>query len=657
MSLLVGTDIALRYGPKVLFEDLELTLGPHDRVGLVGANGTGKSSLMKILGAQLQPDSASLAWRKGTRVGYLPQDLVQAPEGTVIESVMRSVPGRDALLLELDQVQRALEESRDEAEQMELSEQLADLHVQVDEFESRFGRRHAEQILLGLGFRRTDLDRKVAELSGGWRMRAALAGLLLQDPDLLLLDEPTNHLDVPTLVWFDAFLRASRHALVLISHDRELLNRQISKVWALEVEGLRTYPGNYDEYKRQRAEELEQLRARAERVERRRAELEAFIERFGAKATKARQAQSRAKVLEKLEQVELVKERGTVHFRFPEVERSGRDVVRLQGISKRFGENVVYRDLSATVERGQKVAVIGANGAGKTTLLKLIAGELEPDAGEVALGHQVSVGYYAQHHGETLDRSSTIIDELRRTAPSMGDPQLRGVLGAFLFSGEDVDKRVGVLSGGERARVALAKLLLRPSNLLLLDEPTNHLDLDSAERLTGALKGYGGTLVFVSHHQAFVNALATHVWDVRDGGVTVYPGNLAEYLERQRRLAEAAGPSQAEEARAAGDGPMSAKERRRLEAEERQRRSAVEGPLKKQVAALEARIAELEARAKEEEQKLADPALYDDFARAKPLVDAHRQTQAELEGAMAQWEAASAELERVRQQAAAESAQ
>ncbi|HVE84858.1 MAG TPA: ABC-F family ATP-binding cassette domain-containing protein [Myxococcales bacterium] len=650
MSLLIASDVSLRYGPKVLLDGVDVTLGPHDRVGLVGANGTGKSSLMKILGGAMQPDSAELAWRKGTRVGYLPQDLVAAPEGTVIESVMRSVPGRDALLLELDQVQRALEASKEEAEQLELSEQLHDLHLQVDEFESRFGRRHAEQILLGLGFRREGLDRKVAELSGGWRMRAALAGLLLQDPDLLLLDEPTNHLDVPTLVWFDAFLRASRRALVLISHDRELINRQVSKVWALEVEGLRTYAGNYDEYKRQRAEELEQLRAKAARVERRRAELEAFIERFGAKATKARQAQSRAKVLEKLEQVELVKERGTVHFRFPEVERSGRDVARFSGVRKRFGDTVVYRDLTATVERGQRIAVIGANGAGKTTLLKLLAGELEPDGGEIELGHQVTLGYYAQHHAETLERSASVLEELRSVAPlSVGDPQLRSLLGAFLFSGEDVDKKVGVLSGGERARVALAKLLLRPANLLLLDEPTNHLDLDSAERLTEALRGYGGTLVFVSHHQAFVNALATHVWDVRDGTVVPYPGNLAEYLERQRRLAEAASSrAEEEEGEARGDGPLSAKERRRLEAEERQRRSAVEGPLKKQVAELESRIAELEARAKEEEGKLADPALYDDFARAKPLMDAHRLTKAELEAALQQWEAASAKLEEAR---------
>jgi len=340
----------------------------------------------------------------------------------------------------------------------------------VDEFESRFGRRHAEQILVGLGFRRADLDRQVAELSGGWRMRAALAGLLLQDPDLLLLDEPTNHLDVPTLVWFDAFLRASRHALVLISHDRELINRQVGKIWALEVEGLRTYPGNYDQYRRQRAEELEQLRARAERVDRRRAELEAFIERFGAKATKARQAQSRAKMLEKLEQVELVKERGTVHFRFPEVERSGRDVVRLQGIGKRFGETVVYRDLNATVERGQRVAVIGANGAGKTTLLKLIAGELEAGLRRGGAGaSDLDRVLRAAPRGD----AGPDLDGAGRAAADRavdGDPAPRPA-GAFLFSGEDVDKRVGVLSGGERARVALAKLLLRPANLLLLDEP------------------------------------------------------------------------------------------------------------------------------------------------------------------------------------------
>ncbi|MGZ3458905.1 MAG: ABC-F family ATP-binding cassette domain-containing protein, partial [Archangium sp.] len=588
-------------------------------------------------------------YRRKARVGYLPQELAGLPEGSVVDAVMSTVPGRDSLEARLRESEAALASASGEEEQLELAQTLADLHTELDHFEEHYGRHHAERILKGLGFREADLAKPTGALSGGWRMRAALAGLLLQDPDLLLMDEPTNHLDVPTLAWFDGFLKRSNKSLVLISHDRDFLNRQVGRILSLEVEGLRSYVGNYDTYKKQRAEEMEQLKAQAERVEARKAELQAFIDRFGAKATKARQAQSRAKMLEKMEDVQVLEERATMRFRFPEVERSGRDVVLLEGIQKRYGDTVVYSGLEARVERGQRIAVVGANGAGKTTLLKIIAGELVPDGGTVKLKHNVVMGYYAQHHADKLDKRNTIIEEVRPLAADKPESFVRGVLGSFLFSGDDVDKPVGVLSGGERARVALAKLLLVPSNLLLMDEPTNHLDLDSTEMLIEALQGYGGTLLFVSHNRSFVNGLATHVWDVVGGKVESHPGNLDEYLyhqEQQRLAAEAAGLGEKLSDKAPTAG-MTEKERKRVEAEARQKRSAVEGPIKKEIAKIEEAISKLETAQKEREAQLADPALYNDFAKAKPLMDTHREGKEQLEQLYAQWEAAQEKLAEV----------
>ncbi|RKH88089.1 ABC transporter ATP-binding protein [Corallococcus sp. AB045] len=648
MSLVIAQDISLAYGKKVLFDEDNFTLGPRDRVGLVGANGTGKSSLMKIIAGASQPDGGTVQYSRRARAGYLPQEIAGLPEGTVVEAVMSTVPGRDSLEVRLKDTEAALAASTDEEEQLELAQTLADLHAELDDFENRYGRHHAERILKGLGFKDADLSKPTQALSGGWRMRAALAGLLLQDPDLLLLDEPTNHLDVPTLAWFDGFLRRSNKAMVLISHDRDFLNRQINRVVSLEMEGVREYAGNYEDYKRQRAEEMVLLQARAEKVEQRRAELQGFIDRFGAKATKAKQAQSRAKMLAKLEKVQVLEERQTMKFRFPEVERSGRDVVLMEDITKRYGPLTVYDGLNARLERGQRIAVVGANGAGKTTLLKMVAGELAPDTGKVSLGHNVVVGYYAQHHADKLDRRNTIIEEVRPLAADKPESYVRGVLGAFLFSGDDVDKPIGVLSGGERARVALAKLLLIPSNFLLMDEPTNHLDLDSSEMLIEALKLYGGTLLFVSHNRSFINNLCTHVWEVADGKLTSHAGNLDEYLyhqEQLRLLAEGADTGAASgKGGAAGAGPVSEKDRKRLEAEARQRRSVVEGPIKKEIAKLEERIAKVEAEQKERETQLADPVLYNDFARAKPLMDAHRTGKEELEDLYARWEAAQEKL-------------
>jgi ATP-binding cassette subfamily F protein 3 len=697
MSLVTASALTLAYGPRVLFRGAGFSIGPRDRVGLVGANGTGKSSLLRILAGDLSPDSGQLTWRRGARAGYLPQDVAELPAGPVAEVVLASVPGRGALEDRLRATEAALAEAVEPGDQLELSQALADLHLERDHFEERHGRHRAERILQGLGFPTAELGRDTGALSGGWRMRAALAGLLLADPDLLLLDEPTNHLDVPTLTWLDGFLRASEKALLLISHDREFLNRQVDRILSLEPEGLRSWKGDYDDYRSQRALEADQLAARARRVEARRQELQTFIDRFGAKNTKATQAKSKAKMLARLEEVQLHAKRDAARFRFSPAPRSGREVLGIRGLSKAFGERAVYRDLSASILRGERVAVIGPNGAGKTTLLRLVAGELRPDAGEIRLGHQVIPGYFAQHHfllegaagspapassplapgrphpadpalasgtawaaGDAapstpspsppppLDPARTVLETLWDVVPDRSEAWVRGAAGAFLFSGDDVEKPIGVLSGGERSRVALARVLLVPANLLLLDEPTNHLDLESSEGLIEALAGFEGTMLFVSHNRSFLNRLATRTWEVKAGAIADAPGNLDDWLYHQRQLEEQAAGGEARDAPRVGEaaGPEpSRRDRRRAEAEARNERHRRERPIREEIARLEARIAELEQAQKEAERALADPALYQDFARARPHLDAISAASGELPELYRRWEEKQAELE------------
>jgi len=660
MSLLAARDLSLAFGEDVLFEGASFAIGPHDRIGLVGPNGTGKSTLLRILAGERSPDSGTLSFRRGARVGYLSQDVTSLPDGSVVEAVLSSVPGREALEARLVSTEAALAEAVSAEDQLELSESLAELHDELGHFEERFGRHRAERILAGLGFPPSGLGRPTRALSGGWRMRVALAGLLLQDPDLLLLDEPTNHLDAPTLAWFEDFLGGTRKALLLVSHDRLFLNRQIRRVLSLEPEGVRSWVGDYDEYRRLRTEDEARLAAQVERQQARRAQLEGFIERFGAKNTKAAQAQSKRKMLERMEVLEVRGQRDTVLFRFPEAPRSGREVLRLDGVSKAYGPVSVYRGLDAQVLRGERIAVIGPNGAGKSTLLKIAAGELAPDAGAARLGHGVLAGYYAQHHFDrdehaapdsartfgALDPSRSVLRTLWDVVPDRGEAYVRDVAGSFLFSGEAVEKPVGVLSGGERSRVALAKLLLRPTNLLLLDEPTNHLDIESSEALIGALARYGGTLLFVSHNRSFVDRLATGIWEVKDGGVVPFPGNLDDWLYHQRQLAAVAeGAAVPGAPPDAGGGKAAERERRRAEAEARNARYRQEKPLRERLAAVEARIAEVERAADEATRALADPGIYQDFARARPHVEAQKRTEGELGLLYAEWESLSLELE------------
>jgi ATP-binding cassette subfamily F protein 3 len=654
MSLLTADSVSILRGKKVILDAATFAVQPGEKIGLCGPNGSGKSTLLRLLNGELESDEGDIIRARGVQVGYLPQDVLELPGGPLVESVQATVGRREALAERLAAVEQQLAEltqspvgdGGDDELQMSLAGRLAELHAELQEFEERFGRHRAEEILSGLGFAKKDFDRPVSELSGGWKMRAALAGLLLLGPDLLLLDEPTNHLDIPSLEWFDEFLRRSARALVLVSHDREFLDRQVKRILSFEPEGLRSYPGNHAAYRVQREEEERNLELRAKRQAAQRAEALRFIERFRAKNTKAKAVQSRIRRLEKDETIQVRQQRSTVRFRFPEVARSGRDVIRLDGVAKAYGDNVVYRNISGTIHRGERVAIVGVNGAGKTTLLKLVAGELAADAGTLSLGHLVQPAYYAQHHTDTLDGRRTVLEEIAALVPSQSQTFVRGVLGAFLFSGDDVDKKISVLSGGERARVALARLLVLPANLLIMDEPTNHLDLDSSERLVESLKDYGGTLLFVSHNKSFVNALATQVWEVDGGEITIWPGNLDQYLERRRmRLAaaaaEAGGAPAGTNGARAGSEPREAesdKQRRQREAREREARAVRTRPLKAELSKVEAEIAQLEAEQKELEGKLADPSFYDDFARAQPATQRFAAVKARLEQLYARWE-------------------
>jgi ATP-binding cassette subfamily F protein 3 len=571
--------------------------------------------------------------------------------------ILSSVPGRAELDGRLAAAEAGLEEASragaDEATLLDAAADIAELHDRIDHFERFFGEHEALTILAGLGFSPGEEARDIGEFSGGWKMRGVLAGLLFQRPDVLMLDEPTNHLDMPSVAWFSDFLKRWNRCFILISHDREFLNEQISQVVSLELEGIRTYPGNYEKYVEQRAEEETILAGKAKNLARERARLTRFVDRFRAQANKAKAVQSRVKWLEKMESVETYQKRGVMRFSFPPTSRTVADVIRVEGLRKAYGDHVVFPGVDLTVRRGEKIGIIGVNGAGKTTLLRMLAGELPHDGGAIKIGSGVEVGYYAQHHADTLDLGATVYEVVQRAAPDTPPARVRSILGAFMFSGDDTDKPVKVLSGGEKARVALARLLVAPGNLLLMDEPTNHLDLASSESLAASLGTFDGTLVFVSHNRSLIRTLATKIWNVEDQRVEIYPGTLDEYMYSmaQRRIAIATAQD-APRRDVRGAVPQSAvksrdddKVRKRREAEARQKRSVKLGPLEKTVAQLEERISVLEAEQKARSAELADPRVYDEAARRNKLLSDYQAASDKLEELTARWEAAMAELE------------
>jgi ATP-binding cassette subfamily F protein 3 len=660
VSLAVLDQVSLFFGPRRIVEQLDLRIADGDRIGLIGPNGSGKSTLLKLLAGEQLCDSGKIILRRGSRLGYLPQDLAISGGKRLIEFVLSSVPGRIELDAQLAQVEAELHSAEVEPTAQELlqdiAERLGDLHERLAHFDEHFSEHEALRILSGLGFKDADQSRDMGEFSGGWKMRAVLAALLFQQPDLLLLDEPTNHLDIQSVTWFSSFLSRYRRAFVLISHDREFLNEQIARVVSFEVEGVRQYAGNYERYLKQRAEESEILQNRAKNLEREREETQRFIDRFRAQANKARAVQSRVKRLEKMDSVETFERAQVMRIRFPPSERCSNDVLSAEGIRKAYGARKVLDNVDVRITRGQRVAIIGPNGAGKTTLLKILAGELATDAGKVTLGHHVRLSYFAQHHADTLHPDSTPFQELATVDDQAGVTRVRSVLGAFLFSGDDVDKKVRVLSGGERARVALARMLIRPGNFLLLDEPTNHLDLNSAESLAESLSEYDGTLLFVSHNRSFVKRLATQIWNLEDGRLEVYPGNLDEYMYALRARQDAAergtmsssgsDPSASGASAGIDRGKRSDdRERKRREAEQRAQRSKVLKPLKDKLAQLEAKIEKLESRQKQATEQLSDATVYADAQRRASLLAEFDTNKRELEKLTSQWEALTLEVD------------
>ena len=523
-----------RFGPKILFQELDWLITPHDRVGLVGANGTGKTTLLKILAGTESLDYGTVTQQRGIQSGYLPQDGLSLSGRSVFAECL-------SVFEQVHQMQR---------EQEDLARRLAEVDHASAEYQQiadRFHRIQAEMqardgytieaevgtVLNGLGFRKEDWERRTEEFSGGWQMRIALAKLLLQKPNLLLLDEPTNHLDLETRNWLEQYLVNYPHAYVLISHDRYFLDVTVKKTAEIWNKQVFFYSGNYEKYLAQKAERRAQLEAAYSNQKEKIDQLEAFINRFRAQATKAKQVQSRIKELERMEKIEVPPDEKAIHFSFPQPRPSGRMVAEAKDLGKTYGPKQVFSGANFVIERGDRIALVGVNGAGKSTLIKLLAGSEQPTSGELRLGHNADVDYFAQDQYKALDPQARMLDDLFEAAPRSTQTELRSLLGCFLFSEDDVFKTIGVLSGGERNRYALARMLLHPSNFLLLDEPTNHLDLRAKDVLLDSLQKFTGTVVFVSHDRYFIDKLATRVFEIGEGRVEVFPGNYEDYLWRK----------------------------------------------------------------------------------------------------------------------------
>src|SRR5437868_5411607 len=524
-----------RFGHKLLFQDLDWLITPNDRVGVVGANGTGKSTLLKVLAGIELLDYGTIVRTKGITAGYLPQDGLSLSGRTVFAECMSVFAELQEMELELEQLTAKMPElDHDSAEYAQVADRFHSLEAQ---FRARDGYALEAQVgsvLSGLGFRKKDWRRATEEFSGGWQMRIALAKLLLQKPNLLLLDEPTNHLDLETRNWLEDYLAAYPNAFVLISHDRYFLDVTVKKTIEIWNKRVQFYSGNFEKYLAQREERKTQLesayRNQRDKIE----QLEAFISRFRYQATKAKQVQSRIKEIERMQRIEIPPEEKTIHFHFSQPKPSGRIVAEFKGVAKSYDRNEVFRAVDFMIERGDRVALVGANGAGKSTLIRMLAG-IEPlSVGEYVLGHNAQPDYFAQDQYKVLDPERRMLDDLEEVAPRATTTELRNLLGCFLFSNDDVFKPLGVLSGGERNRYALARMLLHPSNFLLLDEPTNHLDLRAKDVLLTALQEFNGTIVFVSHDRYFIDKLATRVFEIGNGKVEVFPGNYEDYLWRKQ---------------------------------------------------------------------------------------------------------------------------
>ena len=686
--------LSKRYGDRVLLEDVSWHVKKRDRIGLTGPNGSGKTTLLKMLGGLQEADSGSIRMATGTTIGYLPQDGIVLHGRTLYDEVVLAFQD----LLTLRKEQHDIEEAMAEADENHSGlEKLLERYADVTErFKDRGGweiEAQVASVLKGLGFSLSDQKRNTEEFSGGWQMRIALAKLLLARPNVLLMDEPTNHLDLPARNWLEEYLGDYPGAVVLVSHDRFFLDATIKRITEVGLKTLTDYHGNYSKYVVEHKARMERLRSAWRRQTDEIEKVQVFINRFRYTATKAKQVQSRIKQLDKVERIEIPPERKKIRFRFPDAPRPGRVVLEAKGVRRAFGENVVLGHVDLLIERGDRIALVGPNGSGKSTLMRILAGVDQPDEGVRVEGHRVVLDYFAQDQASELNATRTVYDEMTSASTTTMVPMIRGVLGSFLFEGDDVYKKVAVLSGGERNRLALAKMLLHPSNVLLLDEPTNHLDIDSKEVLLEALAEYKGTLVFVSHDRYFVDRLAGKVIEVGDGEAPLYPGGYEDFLygkkkqesgeagplptsitavptrparekeknapkvpQRVSATAPAPGPaepSKAAKRRAKANGkpketppvnPMAP----RLNKAGAPNRQVLERDLKRmktRLTELEKRVAESEKAVKSLEAEMAAPGFYDDRERSSAAVESHQQLMWEAGDLMAQWEALQAEVD------------
>ena len=650
--------ITLHYGERALFNDVSCLIGPHDRIGLVGSNGAGKTTLLKIAAGLATPDSGKVEKARYVTTGYLPQDGISTKGKTLYKEAETAFEDVLVLQRELDEAHKLLAEIDPAAPfYAETIEIAGELQHKLEDLDVYRMKGKIESVLVGLGFSVPDLTRQTEEFSGGWQMRIALAKLLLQEPSLLLLDEPTNHLDLDTLQWLEEYLHHYNGAIVLVSHDRTFLDNLCGRTLALARGQLQEYSGNYSFYEKEKDVRRTLLLNAQRNQQQHLKQTQQFIDRFRYKATKARQVQSRIKQLEKVERIEVEQEEEEIHFRFPQPEPGGRVVLELKNVEKSYGLNRVFSDLSYKIERGDKIAIVGVNGAGKSTFSRIVAGTEPIDGGERILGYNVSASYFAQDQAEELDATKEVIEILDEVAVGEVRRKLRTILGSFLFQGDDVFKQVSVLSGGEKSRVALAKMLLQPSNFLIMDEPTNHLDMRSKRVLQEALQNFEGSFIIVSHDRSFLNPIVNKVLEFSRGTVKTYLGSMSDYLFKKRTEREAllrpeqpaASTQHKSTIQPAHAHSSSKKQTKQEEASRRKELNRKLKPLKMRIDALEREVQEFETQKEHLETVLADPELYRNGEDARSATQEYKDVQQVLEDKYAEWNSLTEEISRIEQ--------
>jgi ATP-binding cassette subfamily F protein 3 len=655
-SMITLNHVQKQFGSKVLFKDCSLQIGVRDRLGLIGPNGSGKTTLFRMILGEESIDEGEILVAKGVKIGYLPQEVISLRGNTVLDEVLKSLTN----ITSLQDKMKILEEELSSIEDPKEQERLAKEYGKLEERYTLLGgyglEAEAKRILQGLGFRERDFGRFTDALSGGWLMRIGLAKILLQSPDLLLLDEPTNHLDLSSLIWLEEFLVSYPGAMIIVSHDRVFLNHLIDQIAEIEAQKIDLYHSNYDHYLEEKEARIQILEATYKTQQRKIEQTERFIERFRAKNTKSSQVQSRIKMLEKIERIELPEKKKEIRFRFPAPTRSGHKVVEVKNLHKNYGETVVYQGVDLNLYRGDKVALLGSNGAGKSTLLKILAGVLDFEEGEVILGKDVTRAYFAQHQFDILRPENTVFEELLSIATDESQTELRTILGSFLFSGDEIEKKVSVLSGGEKSRLVLAKILLKPANFLLFDEPTSHLDIPSRNVLEMALKQFQGTICLITHDRHLINEIANKVIEIDKGIPHLYPGNYDYSLYKKQLVQKEEVKKEVEVEVEVEEREKSAKKKSTyMVKEERRKRVQEMDQFRKQLSSLEKRFQEVEKSLHEAtqkldqlNQKLSDPNLYLNQQETYETVQTHKQVKEQVRGLTQLWEFLALELEELK---------